>query len=592
MTRKIKAKERKLIEARRTLGDFLKAQEVEAPQRRAADQLQFIASVLAWHDFKFPGRRFYKQYQAQCIDFIAGATFLHSYFEIGCGGGKTDILVWATIIRSYLDNEPISIHAPTLQLLRQTMVRYQKIGREFNEFLKYKNLDPMDIRFFSVSSDRMEKNDDSEEAKLEREAEDDMKRLVFETLNSGEAVAELLEDRAAAGDVIAVCNDSMVKFYNGLKESKAPCMVIIDEFSTLQTENADTANDIVKMLEFFKAHSSCVASFSATPKTNVENNRCASLAIETGIWGNCGVWHSLREDRLYAISAKKLREWGILKPFIRFFWGMDGAVSSIEAELRGHFEDKFKIEDVNTALNDIAITLALSRMMEPGQVGLSFMKAVAHIKVLMSEDARIWREEFEAKFGVKFYEFHADVPIDEKTMPDGKIIKGRNKMIEEIGASVESGSKIKHLVLNHSTWLMGLDLQPISWVLVNRDLGSINLVQAISRGTRRSNFADTCNIVLPMTPEGEQAQALVQRLFSITDTDVRHYMMHEEERAGGADGPDSDDKRPVAEVIEITLDCAKAEIREYAAQIQGFTRNQEEEQFQLDLELGISNKLC
>lgn len=536
--------------AARTLAAHYANQKLVALVQRDASAMAFINDFLTWHDTnKFP---LHHQYQPQCIRLIAGSTHLNAYFEMGCGSGKTLIFCLATLVRAYLDGTPIVMIAPRLDLLRQVYNVMQETKKLFNLFLTSIGCDTIESKTFNVSSDRSFSKEPTEEELLEREAQTDIEDVV-ETLSNSDEVAEALADRVCGGDLILVCNDSFEKFMLGFNKKPIDCSVVFDEFHTKQTSEALRACAFAQLKRTLNSKCSCVISMSATPKVNVEHGTSAELALETDIWGVNGVWHAIQTS---VVSAKQLRAWEILKTDMAFHWGLSSS-PSVEEEIRGWLNDSHHVADAEECVKQIALFIAFGKRLTLGSTGLVFVRTVAHITAFMSDECRPWREKLENKYNLRFHESHA-----------GTSRQDRDKIKDVIEEDEDKNRK--HVILNHSTWLMGMDFPRISWVMVLRNMSSDNLVQAISRATRKFGGVNTCNVVLPFNPNGEQAKELIEKMYGLTEGDVKHYLIpHEDERVGGLE-LEEDDLLVSGDEVEITLDHGDAEIVTAAEMIAEF----------------------
>lgn len=538
---------KKILQREHTLRNHLIGQQYEVISKRSnPDHLMLIEQFITYFgQAKF---QLHHQYQPQCLRFIASSEKLKAYFEMGCGSGKTVIFCLASLLRAYLDETPIVMIAPRLDLLRQVYEKMTEYTEVFNEFLESTGRHTIMQKVFNVSSDRSFSATPTEEELLENEAQTDIEHTVV-TLSSGEEVKEALADRAGGCDLILVCNDSLDKFMAGFKQASTDCVVIFDEFHTKQIANADRAASFVQTKQLLDENCSAVLAFSATPKVNVEHGTCAELAIETDAWGVNGVWHSIER---FDISAKQLRQWSILKQELKFHWGLSSS-KKVEEELRGWLNNMFGVDDAEQCVEQIALMIAFAKCMQEGATGLAFVKAVPHIKAFMSVECKVWREKIEAEYNIKFYESHAGVSRER-----------RNMIKDQIDAGVEEDATTKHVILNHSTWLMGMDFPRISWIMLLRNMESDNMVQAVSRGTRKFAGLDTCHVVLPFTPVGQDAKELIEKMYGMTEGDVKHYLIPQEDARIGEEILDTDDLDVPGDEAEIRLDHGDAEIVELA----------------------------
>ena len=509
--------------AQRDYGTFCRDQQKVFLNERGGEAELISQAFVDWLSAKAKEDSSYralrKEFQPQILKLLMTRQ-VQGFVEVGCGGGKTEIFLYAALLVSWLTNRPIVFNAPQLNLLSQTSKRavdVVAVVNDFNDFLLESGFwqsgwaGQISLNLYNISSDVQKKSKDPEgdEEEAEREVAEDVE---FTTLHNAEEIAERLID-AGCGDLFLICTDSMPKFTAAIKQVKKDgvdiaLISVIDEFHRWQT--GESKGEVINfdLVSLLKDVSPDFWAFSATPKISAEKIQ-AELAIDSGFWGVNVVWHAIGK---YAVDAKMLRAWGYLKAHMKFVWFKSEMVKSIPAEIRMVIE-QYGTDKAEECIQEIAEWIQLASYMKNGHVGLVYASKVPFIKVFMSEACKAWREKIEAQYNVKFHASHAGVPREHRDA--------------EKEAIHLDNSSTKHVILNHSTWLMGVDLPKISYVMFssNRTMESHNLVQAVSRGTRFDGDNDTCTVLLSMDPKSEQAKQFIQTMYGIIGGDVKHVLL-------------------------------------------------------------------
>jgi len=517
-----RARDTRLSQSKISYKEFQSRQLQLVTQPLPQERQKFINAFINWYNEKNPERMFYQQYQPQCISTILNQSIKQAYYEIGCGGGKTTIFCFAAVLIMFLDRSDCILTAPILNLLSQTRSEFNGAVTEFNKFLADQKKPLLRLQFFNVSSDEpMTASDEDDEDAQARQALSDIP-----TLGNSDAIRDNLEERdeSTTRNVYLVCSKSLPKMISALNKSTNhnKLFTIIDEFHMEQTSNASRAEIYKGFLDVLLTHcESGVHAFSATPKTSIPNSGCTFLlSIESGNWGRNGVAAAVK--RVHC-DAAYLREQGILKANIEFAWNLKVKGTSVSPEFQELAADRFGVNDAEECLDSVGMILAFCRAMPKKSVGIMFLSSVSHIKLFMSKDASKWRKQIEEEYGVRFYATHAGVSREE-----------RDSITRDIYNSRHENKDVKHIILNHSTWLIGMNCPPISWVYIARRLQSHNLVQAISRGTRKSAGTDTCTVVFPDSPDSVESLSMVRDIYDAYGPEVRHFMFQDEERVASA----------------------------------------------------------